>query len=82
MDCLEIEKAGIQHTSHFLALSCSFQMHVGLLKVRLRPYKKISMFQVTGLKILGRVGTHILCIFSGKKYNFIHFERHFTFQNP
>ena len=26
----------------------------------LRPNKKISMFRVTGLKILGRVGTHIL----------------------
>ena len=25
----------------------------------IRPNKKISMFRVTGLKILGRVGTHI-----------------------
>ena len=43
----------------------------------LRPNKKISVFLVTGLKILGRVGTHnffiifflekkiILCIFKG-----------------
>ena len=47
------------------------------------PNKKISVFRVTGLKILGRVGTHILLIFfiSGKKYNFMHFERHFAFQN-
>ena len=28
------------------------------------------MFQVTGLKILGSVGTYIF--FSGKKYNFMH----------
>ena len=29
-----------------------------------RPNKEISVFRVTGLKILGRVGTHIF--FSGK----------------
>ena len=41
--------------------------------------KKISVFRVTGLKILGRVGTHIFLIiyFSGIKYNFMHFERQF-----
>ena len=40
--------------------------------------KRISVFRVTGLKILGRVGTYIfLFFFSGKKiYNFMHFERH------
>ena len=27
-----------------------------------RPNKKISVFQVTGLKILGRLGAHILLI--------------------
>ena len=27
--------------------------------IELRPNKKISVFRVTGLKILGRVGTHI-----------------------
>ena len=34
-----------------------------------RPNKKISVFRVTGLKILGRVGTHIflIIIFSWKK---------------
>ena len=34
----------------------------------LRPNKKIRVFQVTGLKILGRVGTHIFLnyFFSGK----------------
>ena len=32
-----------------------------------RPIKKISVFRVTGLKILGRVGTHIF--FLEKKYN-------------
>ena len=30
-------------------------------------------FSVTGLKILGKVGTHTFL--SGKKYNFMHFER-------
>ena len=34
----------------------------------LRPNKKISVFRVTGRKILGRVGTHIFFnhFFSGK----------------
>ena len=41
------------------------------------------MFPVTGLKILFRVGTHIFVnlFFSGKNDNFMHFERHFAFQN-
>ena len=49
----------------------------------LRPNKKISEFRVTGVKILGRVGTNIFFyhLFSGKKYKFMHFERHFAFQN-
>ena len=42
--------------------------------------KKISVFWVKGLKILGRVGTHIL-FFLEKKYNFMHFERQNAFQN-
>ena len=34
--------------------------------------KLLSVFQITGQKILGRVGTHF---FSGKKiYNFMHFQ--------
>ena len=34
----------------------------------LRPNEKISVFRVTGVKILGRVGTHFLnYVFSGKK---------------
>ena len=41
------------------------------------------MFRVTntltGPKILGRLGTHFLLIFFFN--NFMHFERHFTFQN-
>ena len=41
---------------------CDF-MQIGL---KLRPNKKISVFRVTGLKILGRVGTHIFFV-SGKK---------------
>ena len=50
---------------------------------KVRPNKKISVFRVTGLKILGRVGTHIFFIifFSGNKNNFMHLERHFIFQN-
>ena len=40
--------------------------------------KKISVFRVMGIKILGRLGTHIffliICL-SGKKNNFMHFER-------
>ena len=41
----------------------------------------ISVFRVTGLKILDRVGT--LIFFSGKKKNTILciFEKHFAFQN-
>ena len=41
----------------------------------LRPIKKVSVFQVTGLKILDRVG-HVF--FSEKIYKFMHFERHFA----
>ena len=44
------------------------------------PNKKISVFRVTGLKILGGLGTHIF-FFWKKKYNFMHFERHVAFQN-
>ena len=47
-------------------------------RFQIGPNKKISVFRVMGLKILGRVGTHI---FSRKKYMFMHFERHFAFQN-
>ena len=52
-------------------------------KCQIRPNKKISMFRVTGLKILGRVGTHIFfdSLFFWKKYDFINFERHFACQN-
>ena len=50
--------------------------------VFIRPNKKINVFWVTGLKILGRVGTNIfLLFFFWLKHNFMHFERHFAFQN-
>ena len=52
--------------------------------IQIRPNKKIiSVFRVTGLKILGRAGTHILfkSFFFFQKYNFMHFERHLAFQN-
>ena len=43
------------------------------------PDKKITVFRVTDLKIIGRVGTHIfLFVFVflfQEKYNFKHFER-------
>ena len=44
----------------------------------IRRNKKISVFLVKGLKILGRVGTHRF--FSGIKSNFMHFERQNAFQ--
>ena len=34
--------------------------HIYLPMDQLRPNKKINVFRVTGLKILGRVGTHII----------------------
>ena len=43
---------------------------------------KKSVFRVTGLKISGRVGTHIFFnYFFWKKYYFMHFERRNAFQN-
>ena len=66
------------------ALVCVLSCHKYLIKFDyIKPNVKISVFRVTGLKILGRVGgTHFSNYFlSGKKYNFMHFERHFAFQN-
>ena len=54
----------------------SLQSKNGDISTRLN--KIISVFRVTGLKILGRVGA---LFFFWKKYNFMHFERHFAFQN-
>ena len=51
--------------------------HINILQ--LRPNKKISEFGAMGLKIIGRVDTHIF--FFRKKYNFMHFERQNAFQN-
>ena len=57
----------------------------GVMDRFVRPNKKISVVRVTGLKILSRVGTCIFFFnyffFLEKKYNYMHFERHFTFQN-
>ena len=51
----------------------------------LRASKKLSVFRVRGLKILGRIGTHIpfffFFFFYRKNNNFMHFERHLAFQN-
>ena len=45
----------------------------------IRPNKKIiSVLRVMGLKFLDRLGKHF---FSGNEYDFMHFERHFAFQN-
>ena len=50
--------------------------------IYIRPNKKISVFRVTGLKIVGGVSTDFNFIFFFlKKYKFMHFERHFAFQN-
>ena len=49
----------------------------------LRPNKKISLFQVMGLKILGRVGRLFFFFnffFLEKKYDFMHFERQMPFK--
>ena len=44
-----------------------------------RPNKKISVFQVTYLKILCREALKIYFIsFSGKRSYFMHFERHLS----
>ena len=61
---------------------CTFQTHSWYLFSH-KTNKKIIVFPVTGLIILGRVGTHFfLNFFSGKKiYNFMLFDRHFTLQN-
>ena len=40
--------------------------------------KNMCVFRATDLKIVGRVDTHI---FFWKKCSFLHFERHFAFQN-
>ena len=48
-----------------------------ILNIQIRQNYKISVFWVTGLKILGEVGTQK----SGKKYDFMRFERHLAFQN-
>ena len=42
------------------------------------PNEIISVFRVTGLKILGRVGTHKKI---ARKNDFMHFGRHFIFGN-
>ena len=65
------------------------QLHIPTYGTVVRPNKKICVFRVTGLKKLGREGTHIfsgknivLCILKGiLPYNFMHFERRFAFQN-
>ena len=55
-------------------IRCSCQQKIFICRIylflasRVRPNKKMSVFRVTSLKILGRVGTHIVLIgfFSGK----------------
>ena len=55
------------------ALQVTFSMEAN----SIRPNKK-SEFPVTGLKILGRIETHIF--FFWKKYNFMHNERQNAFK--
>ena len=78
LTCLGTQKKRlIEYPQDKFWLRNNFQLHT------LRPNKKISVFRVKGLKILGRVCTHFFFnhFFSGKKYIFLHFERHFAFQN-
>ena len=44
---------------------------------------RLGVFRVTGLKVLGRVGMNVFFFNknSVKKYDFLHFERLFPFQN-
>ena len=62
--------------------------HLYSLKTKSSLHNDIMRFLVLGFRSdirielqapVGRVGTHIF--FSGKKYNFMQFERHFPFQN-
>ena len=57
--------------NNVIKASVAISLRLGLPSHRLTGV--ISVFQVTGLKILGRVGTHTF--FFWKKYNFMHFER-------
>ena len=43
--------------------------------------KQKSVFLLTGLEILGRVGRQIFIFFWKTQYYVMHFERHFAFQN-
>ena len=54
-------------------LECIVLLINGISKKCVRPNEKISVFQATGLNILGRVGTHIFnCFFlSGKQCNLL-----------
>ena len=62
-----------------------FHVFFGILALLLEAWMKVqsrwgqSVFRVTGLKILGRVGAHKKKFW--KKYNFMHFEKLFAFQN-
>ena len=53
-----------------------------MLSLLRRNKKKISVFRLTGLKILGRVGTYVFLIFFFLgKYDFMHFEKYFASKN-
>ena len=53
-----------------------------ILLLLFRPHKTIIEFWVTDLNILGRVCKHICFnyFYSGKIFNFMHFEKHFAFK--
>ena len=70
-------RSGVRKPVHvFINLEVNSPGSIRIWYSHIRPNKKISVFRVTGLKILGRVGTDNLnYLFSGKKYNFMHFER-------
>ena len=75
VQCLDKLKKQQQLQSNLNAVSLCNTISVFNL---ISPNKVISVFWVTGLKILGSVVT---LFFFRKKYNFMHFERLFAFQN-
>ena len=80
----QTSKPSIPSLTLYQQLNCNILWVIWILLLSsIKPNKKkISVFRVTGLNILGRIGTHIFfTYFSGKNYNFMHFERPFAFQN-
>ena len=65
-----LEHIGPGRRSLLLLKECIGKLNI---LTTVRPNKRISMFRVTGLKILGRVGTHFDYFFFWKKIKFYAF---------